>query len=163
MDTVTEAEMAIAMALQGGIGILHCLTSIEAQSDMVRAVKQFENGFIVAPRVLSPTHTIADLDQLKVSGVPITEDGKPNGKLVGLVTSRDVDFIEDRSLPLSRVMVPARAGRCWPVPVHTGAGQQDDQGGQEGHAADRQQRGPPGVAGDAHGSRQEPRLPERAA
>ncbi|KAJ0407409.1 hypothetical protein ATCC90586_003819 [Pythium insidiosum] len=106
MDTVTEAEMAIAIALQGGIGILHCANTIEAQSDMVRTVKQFENGFIVAPRVLSPSNTIADLDQLKVSGVPITEDGKPNGKLVGLVTSRDVDFIEDRTLPLSRVMVP---------------------------------------------------------
>lgn len=106
MDTVTESEMAIAMALQGGIGILHSNNSIEEQAAMVRAVKQFENGFIIAPKVLSPTHTVADLDELKVSGVPITDNGLPNGKLVGLVTSRDVDFLEDRSQPLAEVMVP---------------------------------------------------------
>ncbi|TMW68750.1 hypothetical protein Poli38472_006218 [Pythium oligandrum] len=106
MDTVTEAEMAIAMALQGGIGLLHYNNTIEAQADMVRAVKRFENGFILSPIVLSPSNTIADLDQLPVSGVPITADGLPNGKLVGLVTGRDVDFLEDRSQKLSEVMVP---------------------------------------------------------
>jgi IMP dehydrogenase len=106
MDAVTEAEMAIAMALQGGIGILHCNATIDAQAEWVRAVKTYENGFILAPRVLSPSHTIADLDLLKVSGVPITDNGKVNGKLVGLVTSRDVDFLEDRTLPLANVMVP---------------------------------------------------------
>lgn len=106
MDTVTEAPMAIAIALHGGIGVLHCNATIEAQADMVRAVKNYENGFILAPRVLSPNHTIEDLDKLTVSGVPITEDGKVNGKLVGLVTSRDVDFLEDRLLKLADVMVP---------------------------------------------------------
>uniref|UniRef100_K3WPY9 Inosine-5'-monophosphate dehydrogenase n=1 Tax=Globisporangium ultimum (strain ATCC 200006 / CBS 805.95 / DAOM BR144) TaxID=431595 RepID=K3WPY9_GLOUD len=106
MDTVTEAKMAIGLALQGGIGILHHNNTIEAQAAMVRTVKQFENGFIFSPKVLSPSNTIADLDQLRVSGVPITDNGLPNGKLVGLVTSRDVDFIEDRSQRLSEIMVP---------------------------------------------------------
>lgn len=106
MDTVTEAKMAIGLALQGGIGILHHNNTMEEQAEMVRIVKQFENGFIVSPKVLSPDSTIADLDLLKVSGVPITENGLPNGPLVGLVTSRDVDFIEDRSQKLSELMVP---------------------------------------------------------
>lgn len=106
MDTVTEAKMAIGLALQGGIGILHHNNSIDEQAAMVRAVKQFENGFIFSPKVLSASSTIADLDQLGVSGVPITDNGLPNGQLVGLVTSRDVDFIEDRSQMLSELMVP---------------------------------------------------------
>lgn len=106
MDTVTEADMAVAMALQGGIGILHYNNSVQQQAEMVRAVKQFENGFISSPKVLSPEHTVADLDELKVSGVPITADGLPTGKLVGLVTSRDVDFVEDRALKLADVMIP---------------------------------------------------------
>ncbi|KAF1795241.1 Aldolase-type TIM barrel [Phytophthora cactorum] len=106
MDTVTEANMAIAIALQGGLGFLHCNNSIEQQAEMVRAVKHYENGFIPEPKVLGPTNTVVDLDELKVSGVPITEDGRPTGKLVGLVTSRDVDFIEDRSVSLSTIMVP---------------------------------------------------------
>ncbi|KAE9049988.1 Inosine-5'-monophosphate dehydrogenase [Phytophthora rubi] len=106
MDTVTEADMAIAIALQGGLGFVHCNNSIEQQTEMVRAVKHFENGFIPQPKVLRPSNSVADLDQLKVSGVPITEDGSVKGKLVGLVTSRDVDFLEDRSVPLSTIMVP---------------------------------------------------------
>lgn len=106
MDTVTEAKMAIGLALQGGIGILHHNNTMHEQAEMVRVVKQFENGFIVSPKVLSPESTIADLDLLKVSGVPITNNGLPNGKLVGLVTSRDVDFIDDRSQKLSELMVP---------------------------------------------------------
>ncbi|KAJ8559105.1 hypothetical protein ON010_g8343 [Phytophthora cinnamomi] len=106
MDTVTEASMAIAIALQGGLGFLHYNNSIEQQAEMVRAVKHYENGFIPEPKVLSPSSSVADLDELKVSGVPITEDGSVKGKLVGLVTSRDVDFLEDRSVPLSSIMVP---------------------------------------------------------
>ncbi|GMF65034.1 unnamed protein product [Phytophthora lilii] len=106
MDTVTEANMAIAIALQGGLGFLHCNNTIEQQAEMVRTVKHYENGFIPEPKVLSPSNTVADLDELKVSGVPITENGSVTGKLVGLVTSRDVDFLEDRSVPLSRIMVP---------------------------------------------------------
>ncbi|RLN94983.1 hypothetical protein BBJ28_00026067 [Nothophytophthora sp. Chile5] len=106
MDTVTEADMAIAIALQGGMGFLHFNNSVEQQAAMVRAVKRFKNGFISEPKVLSPSHCVADLDELKVSGVPITADGQPSGKLLGLVTSRDVDFLEDRSQSLADVMVP---------------------------------------------------------
>lgn len=108
MDTVTEAEMAISMALQGGIGIIHYNTAIEAQAEMVAKVKRYENGFITDPLTLSPNHTIADVDDIKrkygFSGVPITEDGKMGSKLLGIVTNRDVDFVTDRSTPLARVM-----------------------------------------------------------
>ncbi|MGE0201622.1 MAG: IMP dehydrogenase [Candidatus Melainabacteria bacterium] len=108
MDTVTEADMAIHMALHGGIGIIHYNNAIEEQQEQVLTVKRFKNGFITHPQVLTPSHTIADVDVLKhqygFSGIPITENGRMGGKLLGMVTSRDVDFHEDRSLPLSAVM-----------------------------------------------------------
>ena len=108
MDTVTEAEMAIHMALLGGIGFIHYNNAIDEQEAMVRRVKRYKNGFITDPITLSPKHTIADIDRLKqaqgFSGVPITETGTMNAKLVGIVTNRDIDFIEDRSTPLSQVM-----------------------------------------------------------
>lgn len=111
MDTVTESEMAIGLALQGGIGILHYNNTSEEQAAMVRRVKRFENGFITEPVVLSPRHTIADVDRIKqthgFSGIPITEDGTLNSRLVGIVTNRDVDFEKDRSKPLSAVMTTA--------------------------------------------------------
>mmetsp|Transcript_36042 Transcript_36042/g.36723 ORF Transcript_36042/g.36723 Transcript_36042/m.36723 type:complete len:524 (-) Transcript_36042:233-1804(-) len=108
MDTVTEHAMAIQMALQGGLGIIHYNMSIEDQANEVRLVKKFKNGFITDPACLSPNHTIVDVDQLKLlhgfSGIPVTEDGKMGSKLVGIVTSRDTDFIEDRNTPLCQVM-----------------------------------------------------------
>ncbi len=108
MDTVTEATMAIHMALQGGIGIIHYNNTIEEQRDEVAKVKRFKNGFILDPLVLSPRHTVADVDGVKkrfgFSGIPITEDGRMGSKLLGMVTNRDVDFIQDRSIPLSEVM-----------------------------------------------------------
>jgi len=108
MDTVTESKMAIAMALLGGMGIIHYNQSIVEQCYHVDRVKRFKNGFITDPKVLSPDHTIADVDAIKrqfgFSGVPITEDGKMGGKLVGIVTNRDVDFIVDRNRKLSTVM-----------------------------------------------------------
>lgn len=108
MDTVTESKMAIAMALMGGIGIIHYNQSIEEQCYHVDKVKRFKNGFITDPKVLSPNHTIADVDAIKqqfgFSGVPITEDGKMGGKLVGIVTNRDIDFVGDRTRKLSTVM-----------------------------------------------------------
>ena len=98
MDTVTEHRMAIAMARQGGIGIIHKNMSIEAQAEEVDKVKRSENGVITDPFSLSPEHTLADADDLmakfRISGVPITEDGK----LVGIITNRDLKF-EDRFLP----------------------------------------------------------------
>ena len=110
MDTVTEHEMAISMALHGGIGFIHHKCSVEEQVEMVRKVKNFENGFITYPVVLGPDAKVSDLDKLtvarKISGVPVTIDGKQYSKLIGLVTSRDTDFLEDRSVSLASVMTP---------------------------------------------------------
>lgn len=111
MDTVTEHTMAIAMALEGGIGFIHRNMTIEQQVNEVRIVKRFKSGFIMDPVCLTKDDTLADVDNLTTergfSGVPITEDGKSRSKLVGMVSSRDVDFLEDRSKPLSAVMTPA--------------------------------------------------------
>lgn len=108
MDTVTEAEMAIALALWGGIGIVHYNNTIEQQADLVSRVKRYENGFINKPMVLSPQHRISDIDMIKArynfSGIPITETGKLNSKLVGIVTNRDIDFEKNRTRTLSEVM-----------------------------------------------------------
>ena len=97
MDTVTEHRMAIAMARQGGIGIIHKNMSIEAQAEEVDKVKRSENGVITDPFYLSPEHTLADADRLmakyRISGVPITQ-GK---KLVGILTNRDLKFETDYS------------------------------------------------------------------
>lgn len=95
MDTVTESRMAIAMAREGGIGIIHKNMSIEAQADEVDMVKRSENGVITNPFFLSPDATLADADELmgkyRISGVPICE----NGRLVGIITNRDLKFQED--------------------------------------------------------------------
>ena len=110
MDTVTEYDMAIGMALHGGVGILHCNMSAEDQADMVRTVKTYENGFILSPAVLSPDHKVSDIDELysekKISGVPVTIDGKMGSKLIGLVSKRDIDFVTDRRIRLQDVMTP---------------------------------------------------------
>jgi IMP dehydrogenase len=106
MDTVTESEMAIAIAREGGIGIIHKNMSIEAQADMVDRVKRSENGVITDPFYLSPEKTVAEADELmgkfKISGVPICE----NGKFVGIITNRDMAFLseEDFKQPISAVM-----------------------------------------------------------
>ena len=104
MDTVTEHRMAIAMARQGGIGIIHKNMSIEAQANEVDMVKRSENGVISDPFYLSPDHTLADADALmakfRISGVPITD----NGKLVGIITNRDLKFETDFSQKISACM-----------------------------------------------------------
>ncbi|ODV63357.1 IMP dehydrogenase IMD4 [Ascoidea rubescens DSM 1968] len=108
MDTVTEVNMAIHMALLGGIGILHHNCSPEEQAEMVRQVKRYENGFINNPVVVSPDFTVGDVKKLKESlgfaGYPVTENGKFPGKLVGIITSRDIQFHEDNSTKVSEIM-----------------------------------------------------------
>ena len=104
MDTVTEHRMAIAMARQGGIGIIHKNMTIEAQADEVDKVNRSENGVITDPFYLSPEHTLADANDLmakfRISGVPITE----NGKLVGIITNRDLKFETDFSKKIKESM-----------------------------------------------------------
>ncbi len=104
MDTVTESALAIAIAREGGIGIIHKNMSIEAQASEVDKVKRSEHGVIVDPFSLSPEHTLQDADRLmgkyKISGVPITVDGK----LVGILTNRDLRFETDFNRPIGEVM-----------------------------------------------------------
>ncbi len=104
MDTVTESGMAIAIAREGGIGVIHKNMPIEQQVDHVDRVKRSENGVIVDPFFLSPDHRVSDADELmgkyKISGVPIVRDGK----LVGILTNRDMRFMSDFSQRIEEVM-----------------------------------------------------------
>lgn len=104
MDTVTEARMAIAVAREGGIGVIHKNMTIEEQANEVDLVKRSENGVITNPFFLSPEHTLADADDLmakyRISGVPVCE----NNKLVGIITNRDMKFETDYSRKISEVM-----------------------------------------------------------
>lgn len=108
MDTVTESEMAINMALQGGIGIIHYNNTEREQKRQVDKVKRYENGFITDPKTLSPTNTVRDALDIKhrygFMGIPITESGGMNSKLVGIVTNRDVEFVRDKDTPLEDIM-----------------------------------------------------------
>lgn len=110
MDTVTEHQMAITMALQGGIGIIHSNLSIEDQAAEVRTVKKYKNGFILDPVCLSPESTASDVMQIKnekgFSSFPITDNGKIGGKLMGIISNRDTGFIEDRTAKVKEFMTP---------------------------------------------------------
>ncbi len=119
MDTVTEARMAVAMARQGGVGVLHRNLSIEDQAQQVDLVKRSEAGMISDPVTCRPEATIAEVEALcaryRISGVPVTG---PDGMLVGIVTNRDIRFESDHGRPVSEVMTemplvtaPAGAGR----------------------------------------------------
>ena len=105
MDTVTEHRMAIAMARQGGIGIIHKNMSVEQQAEEVDKVKRSENGVITDPFYLHPDNTLEDANNLmgkfRISGVPITDD---DGKLVGIITNRDLKFEEDYKRPIKECM-----------------------------------------------------------
>ena len=105
MDTVTEAELAIAIAREGGIGIIHKNMSIEEQAEEVDRVKRSESGMIVKPVTVKPEQTIAEAENLmkkyKISGLPVVND---EGKLVGIITNRDIRFVRDFSKKIAEVM-----------------------------------------------------------
>ncbi|GAA4906925.1 MULTISPECIES: IMP dehydrogenase [Nocardiopsidaceae] len=107
MDTVTEARTAVAMARQGGAGVLHRNLSVEAQADQVDLVKRSEAGMVTDPVTCKPGDTLADVEALsahyRISGAPVTDT---DGRLVGMVTNRDMRFELDRSRPVHEVMTP---------------------------------------------------------
>ncbi|WP_165869640.1 IMP dehydrogenase, partial [Streptomyces barkulensis] len=107
MDKVTEARMAIAMARQGGVGVLHRNLSIEDQADQVDQVKRSESGMVTDPITIRPDATLREADELcgrfRISGVPVTD---ASGKLLGIVTNRDMAFETDRSREVREVMTP---------------------------------------------------------
>mmetsp|Transcript_39317 Transcript_39317/g.88394 ORF Transcript_39317/g.88394 Transcript_39317/m.88394 type:complete len:538 (+) Transcript_39317:89-1702(+) len=111
MDTVTESRMAIAIALEGGIGVIHTNLPVELQVQEILKVKKYESGFIMEPVCISPKMTLEEVDKLRASfgftGFPVTEDGKVGSTLLGLMTKRDTDFVTDRSSTRAhQVMTP---------------------------------------------------------
>jgi IMP dehydrogenase len=118
MDTVTEADMAIVMAQLGGIGVLHRNMTVEEQAAAVRAVKRYESGMVVNPITIAPNATLAEAQELmrhnRISGIPVTE---PSGKLVGILTNRDVRFAENPGQPVSELMTSQNLAT---VPLGTG-------------------------------------------
>src|ERR687890_1721318 len=114
MDTVTEARMAIAMAQNGGLGVIHRNLEPDAQAEQVRLVKRYESGMVMNPITIHPDETLADaLAMMKrhgISGIPVVERG-PNGakgKLVGILTNRDVRFANNPGQPVSELMTKGR-------------------------------------------------------
>src|SRR3974390_2946080 len=113
MDTVTEANMAIAMAQAGGIGVLHRNLDPEGQAAQVRQVKKFESGMVVNPVTIHPEATLADaltlMQEHRISGIPVVEgrNGRA-GKLVGILTNRDVRFATDKQQKVSELMTKER-------------------------------------------------------
>ncbi|UEM05988.1 IMP dehydrogenase [Skermanella rosea] len=110
MDTVTESSLAIAMAQAGGIGVLHRNMDIERQADEVRRVKRFESGMVVNPITIEPTASLADalglMANYRISGIPVVE--QPSGKLVGILTNRDVRFASNPQQRVSELMTSER-------------------------------------------------------
>jgi IMP dehydrogenase len=110
MDTVTESRLAIAMAQAGGMGVIHKNMDPKGQADEVRKVKKFESGMVVNPLTIHPEQTLADalalMDQHQISGFPVVERG--SGKLVGVLTNRDVRFADDRKQPVRELMTKDR-------------------------------------------------------
>ena len=118
MDTVTEADMAIAMAQMGGIGVLHRNLDVDAQCAAVRAVKRFESGMVVNPITINPEATLGEAQALmlqhKISGIPVTDAA---GKLAGILTNRDVRFAENPQQPVRELMTTENLAT---VPLGTG-------------------------------------------
>jgi IMP dehydrogenase len=120
MDTVTESGLAIAMAQIGGLGVIHKNLSVEEQAAEVDRVKRSESGMIVNPITLAATNTLAEalelMQQYRISGVPITEDGSKEGRLVGILTNRDLRFENNLKRPIGDVMTRSP---LFTVPVGT--------------------------------------------
>ena len=114
MDTVTEAQMAIAMAQAGGIGVIHRNLEPALQAAQVRQVKKFESGMVVNPVTIQPDSSLADalalMQEFHISGIPVVEGGGGGhaGKLVGILTNRDVRFATDRRQKISELMTKER-------------------------------------------------------
>jgi len=111
MDTVTESKTAIAMALEGGIGVIHSNMTLEEQVKEVMKVKKYKSGFIMDPICITPTMALLELDTLRntcgFTGFPVTEDGRMGSRLVGLVTKRDTDFVNGReNIRVGDIMTP---------------------------------------------------------
>jgi IMP dehydrogenase len=119
MDTVTEADMAIVMAQLGGLGVLHRNLTVEEQAAAVRAVKRFESGMVVNPITMTPSQTLAEaldlMERYRISGIPVVE---ASGKLVGIVTRRDVRFAENPKRPVSELMTSKNLAT---VPIGVGS------------------------------------------
>ena len=130
MDTVTESDMAIAMAQAGGIGVIHRNMSVEAQASEVYRVKRFESGLVLDPVTISPDSTIGELRAIKsqhgFSGFPVVDD---SGVLVGIITNRDIRFVSDDSVKVSTMMTT----KVVTVPEHV-----DPEGAKIGRAACRE-------------------------
>src|SRR5687767_9770820 len=120
MDTVTENRLAIAMAQQGGMGVIHKNLSVEEQASEVDRVKRSESGMIVNPITLSPDRRIHEalelMQKYRISGVPITEDGSKEGRLVGILTNRDLRFETNVNRTIDDVMTKSP---LFTVPVGT--------------------------------------------
>src|SRR2546426_9346480 len=112
MDSVTDSRLAIALAQQGGIGVVHRTMSIERQASEIDKVKRSESGMIVDPVTIGPRNRIADalgiMQKYKISGVPVTS----NGKLVGILTNRDLRFESRLDLPVEKVMTKIGRASC---------------------------------------------------
>lgn len=108
MDTVTESEMAKQMALMGGVGVLHNNCNVFRQVEMVKSVKNFRNGFIFRPKVVSPGTPVREIVRINkeqhLSGILVTEGGITHGKLLGIVCSKDIDYVKDLETPVEQVM-----------------------------------------------------------
>src|SRR4051794_13038826 len=112
MDTVTEAPLAIAMAQSGGMGVIHRNLTAEEQADQVRRVKKFESGMVVNPLTIGPDATLADalalMERYHISGIPVVEGAGRPGKLLGILTNRDVRFANNPRQPIRELMTKER-------------------------------------------------------
>jgi IMP dehydrogenase len=128
MDTVTEHKLAIALALEGGIGVIHRNNTIEEQVQEILMVKRFKNGFVQNPVTLSPEHSIDDVVHIKnnrgYSTIPITEEGEPHGKLLGLITKNDYSYKLHKGLTIKERMVTREhlVTATWPLTLSAANG-----------------------------------------